>query len=198
VSEQIELEKILSDYFPTSIGDYIREIVLDYKVNFRLSKPRKTKLGDFKANLKTGKCTISVNEDLSYGQFLVTTIHKLANVVNWRKNGRHVSPHGKEWKEVYKKLFQPIIPLVDEVELRNGIVEHLVNPRATSSSDVDLLKAIGPKNGVVHVEDIPLDEPFRIGKRTFLKQKKLRKRYLCIDTATKRRYYVNALAEVAQ
>ena len=41
-------------YFPKLIGEYISTIINEYQVAFRLSKPRKTKLGDFKVDSRTG------------------------------------------------------------------------------------------------------------------------------------------------
>lgn len=191
-----QVNNILTSYFPESIAGYVSDIIEENKVHFRLSRPRKTKLGDFKADIRTGKCMISVNNDLPFPQFLITTIHELAHVVNWKRNGRSVAPHGKEWKNIYKELFEPVIPMLQDENFKQVMLLHIAKPKASSFSDLNLMKYLAKDNSKKRVEDVPFDTTFQIGKKTFVKTEKLRKRYLCVDVNTKRKYYVHALAEV--
>ncbi|MEP7145884.1 MAG: hypothetical protein ABI792_02615 [bacterium] len=49
----------------------------------------------------------------------------------------------------------------------------------------------------VHLENISEDSIFQIANgRTFIKGKRMRKRFLCIDTSTKKKYLISPVAEV--
>lgn len=195
--ESFHIQTILEKYFPFEIGRYIGDIVNTYDVSFVLSRPRKTKLGDFRVDYRTKKCSISVNRDLTYAQFLITTVHELAHVVTWNNYGKSVLPHGKEWKETYRRLFHPILSMIDDEILKTAILEHIQNPKASSYADYKLMEVINVESDVLLLKDVPLNTTFLIGERTFVKQKKLRTRYLCEDISTNRRYYVHGMAKIS-
>jgi len=188
----------LNRYLPPNTSSYVLKLIKHYPVHFKIVKPRKTKLGDFKVNLKTGKLQITINNDLEPLNFLITTIHELAHLYNWQEYKKSIAPHGIEWKNEYKKLFLPILSTqflsLEEVNLLHA---HLDNPKASSCSDI-MLTQYFKKEGVKHLEDIPIGKPFKLNGITYMIEKKLRKRFLCIQLATDRKYYINGLAEVEE
>jgi len=189
---------VLNRYLPPNTSTYVLKLIRRYPVHFKIVKPRKTKLGDFKVNYKTGKLQITINNDLEPLNFLITTIHEIAHLYNWQDYKKSIAPHGVEWKNEYKKLFLPILSTQflskEEVSILHA---HLNNPKASSCSDI-MLTNYFKKEGVKHVEDIPFGKPFDLNGRIFIIEKKLRKRFLCIEQSSNRKYYINGLAEVEE
>ena len=68
----------------------------------KITKPRKSKLGDFRI-LINGRGQISVNENLNRYAFLITITHELAHAFVWKRYKTRVMPHGKEWKSTFKR-----------------------------------------------------------------------------------------------
>ena len=188
----------LAHYIPVSTVDYVLEVLKRYPVVFKVVKPRKTKLGDFRALNKTGRCQITINNNLEPLNFLITTIHEIAHLYNWMQYKGKIDPHGKEWKRQYVELFLPLLTTeylsLEEVKL---LKEHLSNPKASSCSDINLINYFR-KEGVKRVEEISLGKSFILNGRTFTIEKKLRKRYLCLEEKSQRKYYVNGMAEVEE
>ena len=73
------------------------------KCNLKITRPRKTKRGDFRYG--KGTLTISVNQDSNSFRFLFTLIHEIAHLKNYLEFGTRVSPHGKEWKANFRFVF---------------------------------------------------------------------------------------------
>ncbi len=159
--------ELLKKYIPSKTAEYVLKLLKHYPVFFKIVKPRKTKLGDFSVNHKTGKLQITVNNNLEPLNFLITTIHEIAHLYNWKDYKRSITPHGMEWKSEYKKLFLPILSTEfltqEEVSLLKA---HLNNPKASSCSDV-MLSQHFKKEGVKHVEDMPFGKPFNLNGRIF-------------------------------
>jgi hypothetical protein len=101
------------------------------KCDLRISKPRKTKFGDFK--VANGAYSISVNSDLNPYRFAFTLIHELAHLVTHRTQKRSVQPHGKEWQNNYRKLlysFQMDVFFSKTEQLKAAFEEEIRNPKA--------------------------------------------------------------------
>ena len=193
------LQALLYPFFHDSIIVYIENLIILHKIEFILSKPRKTKLGDYRAMDQKNRFIITVNNDLNPVQFLVTTLHEMAHHVTFTKYKNYVKPHGAEWKQEYQRLFMPLI-LNENIEdaLKKMFAAHIQNPKATSYSDVHLndylISTFNPS--VKRVADAPMNKPFVLGNRTFVKEKKLRTRYLCVDLSNNKKYLIHGLTEV--
>ena len=74
---------VLSKYLPANFIEIVVELLVKHPVKFRVAKPRKTKLGDFRAN-RDGLHQITVNGDLNPYSFLITTIHEFAHLVTFQ------------------------------------------------------------------------------------------------------------------
>lgn len=175
--------------------------ILDFEL--RISKSRKTKLGDFRPSHKGKPPRISVNGDLGPNHFLITYVHEVAHAFVWEKHGRKAAPHGIEWQQTYSNLLEEVIELgVFPTEIETEILRHSKRPKASSCSDPDLYKILSrfeKGDKVVFLEELPEGTPFLIGKdRRFLKGKKRRTRYECKNLDNQRTYYVSAHAEVKE
>ena len=91
-----QLIQVLDKYLPEGCAPPVVDLLVENPVHFKIVKPRKTKLGDFR--YFNGKMMITVNGDLNQYEFLVTTLHEIAHLQTHVKFGRKVAPHGREWK----------------------------------------------------------------------------------------------------
>lgn len=174
-------------------------LVQSLGVNFKIVNPRKTKLGDCRYP-KPGKkaITITVNSDLPKLQFLITTIHELAHAKTFREHSYGVQPHGNEWKNNFRLLFQPILkePILSHEEIT--IVTHLLsNVKASSCSNLLLNDYLFKNNdNVVFLKDIDHNEVFELNKKRFKVISKARTRFLCKEIDTGKQYKIHGLANI--
>ncbi|TAF46581.1 MAG: sprT domain-containing protein [Sphingobacteriales bacterium] len=193
---------ILEKYIPEAAAPCIAQWINDYKCQFKISRSRSTKLGDYTPPQQGKGHKISVNHNLNKYAFLVTTVHEFAHLHTWNQHQNKVPPHGAEWKANFKTLMHPFFVLdVFPPDLKKVIVQYLQNPAASSCSDISLLKALNQHNineqPVFTVESLPLNSlfEFKPGK-VFKKTERVRKRYKCIEVSTNLVYLFSPLAEV--
>jgi SprT protein len=199
MSSSENLQALLSPFFHDSVIVYIEDLIILHKIQFILSKPRKTKLGDYRAIPNENLFIITVNDNLNPIQFLITVLHELAHHITWVKYTRFVKPHGKEWKQEYQRVFIPVLTNkhIDE-PLKRMLASHLKKPKASSFSDVQLNEFLKSNfnESITRVLDTPMDTPFVLGKRTFVKEKKLRTRFLCTDLGNNKKYLIHGQTEL--
>ena len=190
---------ILRKFLPEGTEEYVYDLLKEHPVQFKIVRPRKTKLGDFKVVRKV-HCSISVNSDLEPLNFLVTTLHEIAHLHNWleHKDNRNIAPHGKEWKAFYKALFKPLLHPEHSAlsqEEKDVLLQHINNPKASSCSD-RVLNDYLRKDDVVLVKDLSAGDRFILQNKVFTIEKKLRTRYLCEEHFSKKKYYIHGMAEI--
>lgn len=196
-----EVMASLSRYLPSPFIEYVTDIFIASKVRFSIVRSRATKLGDFRAGINGEKHRITVNGDLNPYSFLITTLHEFAHLNTYVQYGSRVMPHGEEWKKEFKKL---LLPVIDSKELpkdiENALVNSLVNMKASSCTDHQLsrvlLKYNEQKSGEIILEELPMNTPFLLNGREFVKGPLRRKRYVCREVSSNRSYLVNSLAQV--
>lgn len=191
---------ILSKYLPEEFVPYIIELLLSHPVKFRISKPRKTKLGDYRHN-PSGTPSISVNGDLNKYAFLVTTIHEFAHLITFKEYGTKVKPHGKEWQITYSRLMTPVIKSDNlPKELATVLVNSLVRVKASSCSDKNLhrtLMAYDKRDDKLRLlEELEKNSTFMLNGREFTKGNLRRTRFVCLETSSQRAYLISGLAQV--
>lgn len=194
--------KILSQYLPASTVNTIYSWIQNYKVHFIITPKRNSKKGDYTPLCKTAayKHRISVNGSLNKWAFLITTIHEFAHLINWEKRGASVMPHGKEWKQEYKSLMNTfftnnIFPL----DIHKALANYMVNPKASTGSDLDLMKSLYKYNAdtaACLIDDLPSQALFMYQGRRFKKIEQMQKKYRCMDVSKKDYYLFHPTAEV--
>ena len=194
------LEK-LGSYVPQGALPLILPWFDRYPVELRITRPRRTKLGDFRSNSRKGPHRISINNDLNPYSFLITLIHEFAHVVTFAEHGRNAKAHGVEWKMNYRELLYPfLISNVFPSELTKTLEVHLERAPAASCSDPALVKALHGFDTIerTYLEELPMNSRFTLGgDRIFQKGEKLRKRYRCVCLNDRRTYLIDPLAEVS-
>ena len=173
----------------------------DLGFDLKVSKKRSSKLGDFRRPFKGKPARISVNGDLGPNHFLITYTHEVAHAVVWEKYGRQAKPHGIEWQNTYSSMLSEMIEAnAFANELEEVLSQHIQRPKASSCSDPELYKVLNKfekGDEIEFLEDLAEGSTFQVGKgRVFIKGKKRRSRFECIELRSKKLYYVHAHAEV--
>ncbi len=190
---------ILKEFIHINTIDYVDDLVQSLRVNFKIVKPRKTKLGDCRyPHPGKNTITITVNSNLPKLQFLITTIHELAHAKTFRDYGFKAKPHGEEWKNNFKVLFQPLlnedILSLEEINLVNHL---LSNIKASSCGNHKLNDYLFKEDeNVTFLKDIEPESAFELNNRSFKIISKARTRYLCKEINTGRKYKIHGLANV--
>ena len=196
------LLKTLSNYIKPEAAAIIAPWVIKYNVSLKISSPRKTKLGDYRAPFNGKGHRISINSNLNPHSFLITLIHEFAHLATYVHAGPRVKAHGSEWKNWFKKLMFPFLEKnMFPEDVTQALIIHFKNPPAASCTDERLQKVLHRYNEhqPTLVKDIPFNTPFilKSGKQ-MVKLKLLRKRFLCKDIHSSRMYTVSGLMEVVE
>jgi SprT protein len=194
--------EILAKYMPPEAAPLIGRWIDYFKCEFKISRSRDSKFGDYRPPFDGKGHRISVNFNLNPYAFLVTTVHEFAHLHTWNEHKHKAKPHGTEWKSNFKRMMQPFFDKdVFPPDIKNAITKYLNNPAASSCSDLNLYRSLRKydehKEDIHSVEKIPFKALFKLKDgRVFRKEEKLRKRYKCVEIATKRIYLFSPVAEV--
>ncbi len=186
---------------PPAAAPLIAKWIDYFQCEFKISRNRATKLGDYRHPFKNAGHKISVNNDLNRYAFLVTTVHEFAHLLTWNEYKNKVRPHGQEWKNNFKRMMSPFLEQsVFPEDIHQAILTYLSNPSASSCTDLQLSRALKRYDQAYNssrLEEIPLNTVFTIKDgRKFRKGERLRKRYRCICLDNGNIYLFNPLAEV--
>ncbi len=190
----------LQVFLPDAAHPKVVKLLKRYNVRLRLTPHRATKMGDYFYCPQEGH-KISVNKTLNPYGFLITLIHELAHLKVYTKHGNKVAPHGKEWKQIFKKMMVPFLEAnVFPHEIAEALSNYLKNPAASSCVDKNLmrvLKRYDKDDNTLFIEDLPRNAVFKTSTgRTFIKGPQLRKRFKCKEISTDKLYLFNPVAEV--
>lgn len=193
------IEKKLSPKLPNGTAVVVASWIVNFKVIFVISKPRRSKLGDFRAGTKGKAARISVNGDLHPYAFLITTVHEFAHLGCYLKHGGKVAPHGKEWKGIYSDMLRLFVDKgVFPPDLTKSLRLHLAQPTASSCSCQILSRALAEydsKEGQFLSTLSPHDSfEFRgeIYRYTLLRRTKI----LCDRLSDGKQYLISSQAKV--
>ena len=180
------------DFLPEDFQKYILKKIQSEGISFRISSPRKSKLGDYKYIYSKKIHAISVNIDLSEIQFLITFIHELAHKKCYDIYAGRVSAHGKEWKTLFVELLlEAKKELTLSSEWKEVLMNNVLQPKATFREF--------SKGGEEHVlvSELNMHSKFELKNgRKFQLIKKRRTRYLCSDLINGQLYTVSGKAPV--
>jgi hypothetical protein len=187
---------------PPEAAPVIAKWIDYFHCEFKISKNRATKLGDYRHPFKTAGHRISVNHNLNPYAFLVTTVHEFAHLLTWNEYKNKVKPHGQEWKHNFKRMMSPFLEQnLFPGDIQQAISNYLRNPAASSCTDLSLSRTLRSYDAVqqnyVRLEEISHGVLFAIKDgRRFKKGEQLRKRYRCTSMDNGHVYLFNPLAEV--
>ena len=192
--------EVLSKYIPGAAVGTVFELIKQNDVTLKIVNQRVTRHGDYRRT-NQGQHQITINTSSNKYRFFVTLIHELAHLVAFKKFGRYIKPHGKEWKLIFQQLMLPYInPQVFPSELLPILALHFKNPKASSDTDTALslaLKKFDPENDKNYVFEIPDGGVFRLyNGKLFKRGNKRVKRYECLEISTGKIYLFQPNAEV--
>jgi len=191
-------EQIFNKYFPKESVAYCLGFWSKYKIQFTISKPRKSVYGNY--IYRAGIHSISVNGDLNPEAFLVTYLHEVAHLLVHVDAKKRVLPHGKEWQNHFREVMKPMIfGGIFLKEMAERLWLHLQSPKATSCSDPDLHKLLmkteeAPEGTMV--ESLLPQQKFIYDSRTFMVLRKLRTRIECLEIKNSQIYRFNAQTRI--
>jgi hypothetical protein len=175
------------DFLPFDFQKYILGKIKSEGIHFRISRPRKSKIGDYKYNYLKKSHSISVNINLSEIQFLVTFIHELAHKKCFDLFVGKVFSHGEEWKNIFVELLiEARNELILSPEWDDVLMSNVKRPKATFTRYDEI------NENCVLVLNLAVESKFELRNgRRFQLVKKIRTRYLCTDLNNGQLYSVS-------
>jgi hypothetical protein len=195
------LESALNDYLPEGTSGRVLEWFSNHRVLLRITRNRLSKLGDFRTGTSLSPPAISVNHNLNSYSFLITLLHEMAHAEVYFKYKRRQQPHGEAWKQAYRELAKPFLEsgILPE-NLNEAFRKYLINPSASSTSDIGLAEALrlfDQDTATTLISELPDNAVFALPDgRLFRRGAKLRKRYRCECLSNRRVYLFSPLAPV--
>jgi SprT protein len=193
------LEKHLPTYKASQIIQYLAES----KCVLKITKPRKTKRGDFRQS--GNNLSISVNHDTNSFRFLFTLIHEIAHLKTYLDYGNRIRPHGDEWKRNFEELFYHF-QMEDEFGKDEAMLlvikNELKSPKACSGVNLAVEKAFTPYDAIsgTYLDELLHGENFEFRGHRYQKLESRRTRVMCLNLTNNRKYTINkaALVEVCE
>lgn len=188
-------------YMPEQACALVYNWIEAYPVFIRITKPRRTKLGDYRPKGKNGMPTITVNGNLNPYSFLITFTHEIAHHHDYCQRKTLKNPHGATWKKVYSNLLEELlIERCFPIDLEPKVRNHISNPKAASCSDSLLLAKLNEFNDeqALRLMDLEEGSSFRIvsNHRVFRKGQLKRTRFRCQEISSSRYFMVHGQCEV--
>lgn len=202
--EKNQIKHILKPHLPeASINDVV-SLMINHQVYLRITRSRSSKYGDFRVPARGQQPKLSINYNLNSYAFLITLLHEMAHLLVWQKYQqiyRQIKPHGSQWKNEFKALMMPFLkPEIFPDTLLLILKKHMLNPKASSSSDLALMKELRKFDHhnieVKLLSDLSAGDVFLLKNQEFKIIKKNRTRFLCENLSNKRRYLIHSLAEI--
>ena len=170
---------------------------LNYQI--AISRPRKSKLGDFRPPRLGQIARITMNADLGPFQFLTTLTHEIAHLIAWEKYGRRAAPHGKECKAIFREM---LIELAQHQawpeNYSRALLKHAKSPKAAVGADPHLQQTllVLDESTDLLLQRIAPGENFTFKGRHFYYDEKRRTRALVTELGTKKQYTIPLVARV--
>lgn len=198
----MDSKQVFQRFVPESAAGYCNELYNQLNFEFKIKKSRKTKMGDYRYDHRSGKQTITVNNDLNAYSFLITYLHEVAHLLTFDQYGRDVAPHGEEWKHTFKRVLNPVLnETVFPAEILVALRNHFNSPKATSCSDpilYELLRKYDEDNGEVLLKALSIGAVFQFNGKSYKKLEVRRTRAVCQEVNSKRKYLIALIAGVVE
>lgn len=188
---------VLEKFLPENALPYLKIWFGSYPCHLKITKNRNSKLGDYR-KLTDKSHQITVNGTLEPQLFFFVLTHELAHLIAFEKYGRRISPHGAEWKQTFREMLLESLTVYAE-DLRPIIQKFSKSPKANFMASPDLVKYFHvPKEDdeQTFIENLKKGELFEYKKEIFVIEETTKKRYLCKNIKSSRKYYFRNLAQV--
>ncbi|MCF6341303.1 MAG: SprT-like domain-containing protein [Bacteroidales bacterium] len=194
---------ILRQYLPEAAVDQVYKWIVQNKIHLKITRNRKTKLGDYRPPIHQPNHRITVNHNLNPYAFLITFVHELAHLQVFEEYKTTVLPHGTEWKKAYRRMM--LVILKNDVfpsDIQQALSKSIVNAKASSTTELELSRVLlryDKEKTEIRVEDLNTNTVFQTqnGMR-FKKGEKQRTRYKCLNLQNNRLYLFHPLTPVRE
>lgn len=195
---------VLAPLLPAGAVVYVAGLLDRDDLLVRLSRPRRTKLGDHRPPGRGASAhRISLNADLNPFAMLTTLVHEVAHAEAWHwRRRRPARPHGPEWQQAFARLLEPLVTdAVLPADVRAALTRSLARPRAATCSDRGLLLALSrydrAHDARVFAETVAVGGFFRVDDGTMFRAGPMvRTRRRCFAWPDGQEYSVHGLARV--
>lgn len=197
-----QLENSLRPFLPVGTASiYCHQIAGIKGINFKLTRERSSKHGDYRNHVHPWRHQISVNITLHPYHFLITLLHETAHLLVHERYGSHGEPHGSRWNRAFAELIAPyVVPGVLPNNLAYALHNHVAGGYATTTGDPLLLSTLreldGSSGSITTLETIPAGSIFALQGQLFRKGEKLRTFYKCYSLTNEKEYRVRGTAEI--
>lgn len=188
---------------------YCRQLWQQYAFQFQITRPRRTRLGDFRV-LPNQQTQITVNANLNSYAFLITYVHEVAHADVYAQHKaqrrRQDKPHGTKWQMAFQRLMQPLLTeAVFPATVLQPLCQYLVKPAATTYAhpmlmlalrQLDLTAITDEKSNQVLLRDVLEGNRFQFAKKTFIRGTLRRTRVVCKEISSGKSYAILAHAWV--
>lgn len=198
MSELQQLTNQLDGFIPPLAQNMVAGFLIEKNAQLTISKPRKTKLGDYRPPLKKAYHRVSVNGDLNPFAFLLVTIHEFAHLLVWNNYKNNVRIHGPEWKMYYKQLYQEYQHCFPK-NLQIILKDHFKKLSAATLNNPMLIRNLIHMDKdieITMVNDLKKGDIFDFNDKQFKIIEKRRTRYLCKNMDSGKKYLVSGVAIV--
>lgn len=199
-SANSQITRIMNRHVPELAQAYCLDLWLQYPFRLHITPKRLSKLGDYRYHKEKKTHVITLNATLNPYSFLITYLHEIAHLIAFQKHGFRIAPHGKEWKNSFKHLMQPMLnEKVFPKEILLPLTKYMLNPKAASGSDHKLslaLQKYDQQDGSMPLAKVQIEQAFQFRNMTFVKEAVRRTRALCRDLNSGKRYLVSEIARV--
>jgi hypothetical protein len=130
-------------------------------------------------------------------------LHELAHLLAHEKYGHRIQAHGKQWKEEYGRILNEFLPKkIFPADIERSLMISLKDPAATTCAEPHLTRVLKnydvKKDGYYFIEELPVGSLFKVNSGSvFKKGERIRKRFRCVEVATKKIYLFSPVYEVA-
>ncbi len=194
---------ILQQFLPQGSYELIAPFFQTHTIYLTLTYDRKSVLGDYRNPTRSEPYhRISINTTLNPYSFLITLLHELAHMFTFLQFGFSVNPHGKEWKDEFRKILIPYLGKgLFPKDVEKALFAYLQDPAASTCTDPRLYKALYKydkrKEGHKLVDELAVNEQFQTEDgQTYQKIEKLRTRTKCRNLVNGKMYLFPGIAEV--
>ncbi|GAB4030646.1 sprT domain-containing protein [Spirosoma gilvum] len=201
---------VFTTHIPPGAVDYCRQLWQSYRFSFKVVKPRRTRLGDFRV-LPQNQTQITVNKNLNPYAFLITYVHEAAHAdvhhqFSSQRRIRRVKPHGRAWQSAFQRLMLPLLTeAVFPPVVLDPLKQYMTDPGATTYTNQQLMLALRqfdvmsaeviPANRIL-LRDVSEGNSFRLAQKTYVRGTLRRTRIVCKEVSSGKSYAILAHAWV--
>lgn len=187
---------VLEKFLPENTLPFLKVWFGDYPCHLKITKGRNSKLGDYR-KLPDKSHQITVNGTLEPQLFFFVLTHELAHLIAFEKFGRRISPHGAEWKNTFREMLLESINVYQD-DLKPIILKFSKSPKANFMASPELVKYFHREENSeeLFIENLGIGDKFLYKREVFIIEETTKKRYLCQNLKTGKKYYFRILTQV--